>query len=210
MAHVSKLTAEKRTKLGSREARRLRARGVIPGNIYGHKQDNLAVVVPKDVLAPIVHAGHRVVDIEVDGESSKAMFREVQWDTFGVEIQHFDLVRVDPDERVTLELPVELRGIAPGTLAGGVLDTHLRSLRVDCLAIQIPDSIPVKVSHLEIGQSVHVKDLEVPEGMHIQDSPDELIVQVIKPQEAAETEEGGIGPAEPEIIGRKAAEESED
>lgn len=208
MAHDSKLVAEKRTKLGSREARRLRARGAIPGNVYGHKQENVAIAVPNDVLAPIVHAGHRVVDIELDGETSKAMFREVQWDTFGVEIHHIDLVRIDADERVKVEVPVEFRGIAPGTLAGGMLETHLRALTVDCLAFLIPDSIPVRVSHLDIGMSVHVKDLEIPEGMTIENGPEELVVQVVKPQETAEEAETGLGPAEPEVIGRKAAEES--
>jgi large subunit ribosomal protein L25 len=206
----TKLAAEKRTKFGSRECRKLRAGGLIPGNVYGHKEANVPIAVQEDALNPIVHAGHRVVDLDIGGDTFIAMFREVQWDTFGTMVQHVDLVRIDADERVEVEVPIELRGTAPGTMAGGVLDQHLRTVTVDCLAFQIPDSIKVRINMLEIGQGIHVKDLELPENMRILDAPEELVVQVIQPVEQAEPEEGAGGPAEPEVIGRKAEEPEEE
>ena len=206
----TKLKAEKRTKFGSRECRRLRNQGMIPGNIYGHKEANVAIAVHEDVLNPVVHSGHRVVDLDVGGESFKAMFREVQWNTFGTAIHHVDLVRIDADERVEVSVPIELRGTAPGTQAGGVLEQHLRTLNVECLAFQIPDSIKVRINTLEIGQGVHVKDLEVPANVKVLDPPDEMVVQVVLPVEEAEPTEAEAGPAEPEVIGRKAEEPGED
>src|SRR6185295_17684548 len=85
------------------------------------------------------------------------------------------------NETLTVEVKVELKGTAPGTLGGGVLDHNLRTLTVECLAIQIPDSIVVKISTLEIGHVVHVRDLEVPPNTKILNNPDAVVVRVAQP-----------------------------
>lgn len=204
MAIESTLTAQKRDKLGTTHSRRLRQQNIIPGNLYGHHQDALPISVPEDDLKAVIATGHRVVNLEVNGKTESAIFREVQWDTFGIKIHHFDLVRVDADERVEVEVPVELKGIAPGSLNGGVVEHHLRTLTVECLAVQIPDNIPVRINMLDIGQGIHVKDLELPEGVVVRDNPEELVVQVIQPVAAPEpTEEAAAAPTEPEVIREK-------
>lgn len=203
MAIESTLKAQKRDKLGTAHSRRLRQQNIIPGNLYGHRVDPLPISVPEDELRAVIATGHRVVNIDVSGKTESAIFREVQWDTFGIKIHHFDLVRVDADERVEVEVPVELKGIAPGTLNGGVVEHHLRTLTVECLAVQIPDNIPVRINMLDIGQGIHVKDLELPEGMVVRDNPEELVVQVIQPVEAPEAEEETAAPTEPEVIREK-------
>jgi large subunit ribosomal protein L25 len=122
-------------------------------------------------------------------------------------------LRVDPNEKLTVEVKVELKGTAPGTLGGGVLDHTLRTLTVECLAIQIPDSIVVKISTLEIGQALHVRDLEVPPNTKIINNPDAVVVRVAQPGAEIEVAAGGVGeegPAQPEIIGRKVAETEEE
>lgn len=207
----AKLVGEARTKLGTLEARRLRKRGLVPGNIYGHNQAPVAFSVVADQIMPIVKSGHKVLDIEIGGKTDKAMLREVQWDTFGVYIKHFDLLRVDPDERLTVEIPIELRGTAPGTLSGGVLEYGLRALTVQCLASQIPDHIVVKVGELQINQALHVKDIEVPENMKFLNDPEAVVVHVVQ-LHVSEIEPGAAaeGPAQPELIGRKPAEEGEE
>ena len=205
-----KLVVEKRTELGTAACRRLRKRGVVPGNVYGHGRDPLLITVSEEPLDAIVHAGHKVIDFEVDGTVEKAMFREVQWDTFGMRIQHFDLIRIVSDERVTVEILIELRGVAPGTRAGGVLE-QLRSLTVECLAFEIPDSIRVRIGDLEVGQAIHVKELPVPAGVKVLADPEQVVVMVMKPrgEEEVVPEAAEEGPKEPERIGEKLEPEEE-
>ncbi len=211
MANEPTLVTEKRTELGTAECRRLRKRGIVPGNVYGHNQDPVAISTSAESLNSIVLAGTRVVDFNLGGAVEKAMFREVQWDTFGTHIQHFDLVRIRADERVTVEVPIELRGMAPGTTAGGVLDQQLRSLTVECLAFEIPDSIAVRIGALEVGQAIHVSDVELPADINLHNPPEAVVVQVVQAaEEELEEAEAVEVSVEPEVIGRKAGPESED
>lgn len=207
MSHEGNLVVEPRTQLGSRHSQKLRAAGRIPACVYGHNEPTVSVSVSEEIVTALVHAGTRVVNVEYDGKSSKALVREVQWDTLGLKIQHVDLLRVDPNQRLTLEVHVELKGTAPGVLSGGVLDHEMRSLTVECLAIAIPDSIVIKIGHLEIDGVIHVRDVEAPPDTKILNLPDLVVVQVKKKVE----EELLLAPAvegaeQPELI-RKPKEE---
>ena len=150
----------------------------MPGVVYGHQIDPLAIEVAWDSLAPVLKAGTRVVDLDVEGKVEKAMFRDIQWDTFGVEVNHIDFLRIDPNDRVEVEVPIVLKGTAPGTLAGGILDFHLHSVTIECLAIQIPDNIPVKIGDLQIEQAIHVRELELPANTIVKNDPETVVVQV--------------------------------
>lgn len=207
MSHEGNLVAEPRTKLGSRQSQKLRAAGRIPASVYGHNEPTVSVSVSEEALSNLVHSGTRVVDVELAGKTSKALVREVQWDTLGLKIQHVDLLRVDPNQRLTLEVHVELKGTAPGVLSGGVLDHEMRTLTVECPAIAIPDSIIVKIGHMEIDSVIHVRDIEAPPNTKILNLPDLVVVQVKKKVE----EELLLAPAvegaeQPELI-RKPKEE---
>ena len=208
----AKLVGEVRTKLGTLAAKKLRKGGRVPANIYGHNQPPVAFSVPEDGLLPLVKSGVKVVDVELEGKTDKAVLLEVQWDTFGTYIKHFDLLRVDPDEKLTVEVPLEIRGIAPGTLSGGVLEFGLRHLTIQCLAIQIPDHIAVKVGDLQLNQAIHVRDIEPPPNTVFMDNPDTVVVRVVQlhVSEAELAPEGMEGATQPELIGRKPAEEEEE
>jgi len=201
MSQSAKLVVEPRKETGSAACRRLRNRGLVPGNIYGHNAEPTPCVVHEDLLRPILKSGAHVVDVDLSGKVDQAVIREVQWDVFGKEICHVDLLRVDPNERVNITVPIELRGTAPGVLAGGILEQPLHQLTIDCLAYQIPDSIQLRITALQLGQAIHVRDLELPEGSHAHAQPDAIVVHVVKLQEQATTTEAG--PAEPEVIGKK-------
>lgn len=205
MSKEVKLVAEPRTEQGSAACRRLRWEGLVPGNVYGHAAETTSVKVARDVITAIVKGGSKVVDLEVSGKQDKALIREVQWDAFGEHITHFDLMRVDPNERVTLHVPIVLKGTAPGALSGGVLEQPLHSVTLDCLAYLIPDTITVRIGSLGMGQAIHVKDLEMPESAHCQTPADAIVVHVVevKTKEILPTEAGG---AEPEVIGKKPAD----
>lgn len=212
MAVTGKLAVKRRTQHGSRECRRLRDQGLIPGNIYGHKQETIPLSVPAAEVVHLIRAGTRVLDIDLDGDVEKVLFREVQWDYLGKDVLHVDLLRVDPNEKLTVEVKVELKGTAPGAIGGGVLDHTLRTLTVECLAIQIPDSIVVKISSLEIGHALHVRELEIPPNTRILNNPDAVVVRVAQPGaevDLAAAAVGEEGAAQPEVIGRKPAEDEE-
>ena len=212
MAIEMKLAAAKRTQRGSTACRRMRCEGRIPGVVYGHQQDPIPFEVTWDSLAPVLKAGTRVVDLDVDGHVEKAMFRDIQWDTFGVAVRHIDLLRIDPNERVEVQVPVVLKGIAAGVLSGGILDHHLHNVTLECLAIQIPDGIPVKIAELQIGQAIHVSELELPANTVVKNDPETVVVQVKQAIETEEPSAEGVeaGPAEPEIVGRKVKETEEE
>ena len=205
MSKEVKLVVEPRTEMGSANCRRLRKRGLVPGNVYGHNAAAMAVVVSAGVLNPVIKSGSRVVDLEVAGKHDKAVIRDVTWDVFGRYIEHFDLLRVDPNERVTITVPIVLKGTAPGVVGGGLLDQPMHSLVIDCLAYQIPDSIQVRVGALQMGEMIHVRDLALPEGCHPHAQPDAIVVHVVKLQ-IKEAESAVPGVAEPEVVGKKATD----
>lgn len=213
MATITKLSASRREKTGTAASRHLRSQGLVPANVYGHGQETVSVTVKAEDVRPIVASGAHIVDLDLEGKSETTLIRDVQWDTFSTYIRHVDLMRVDANERVRLTVPVQLKGTAAGVVAGGILEQPLHALHIECPAIQIPDFIPIKVTSLEIGQSVHVKELtDVPEGVKILDAADAVIVHVVKPgaAEAAADEEGEPGPAEPELIKREKKDEDDD
>src|SRR5262245_54624861 len=131
------LAVENRMELGSLAARRLRRAGRVPGNMYGHGQAPVAVVANEDDITSIVAHKVRIINVTLDGKTDKCMLHEVQWDTFGKYLKHFDVLRIDPNERVDVEVSVELRGNAPGMMRGGVMEHGLRHLTVRCLAYQV-------------------------------------------------------------------------
>ncbi len=202
MSNEAKLVVEPRTEMGSAACRRLRKRGLVPGNVYGHNADPIAVVVASDVLGLFLKTGSRVVDLEVSGKQDKAVIREVKWEVFGRYVEHFDLLRVDPNERVTVTVPIVLKGSAPGAVGGGMVEQPLHSLVIDCLAYQIPDSIVVRIGSLAMGQMIQVRDLPLPDGSHAHAAADAIVVHIVKAREEAETA-ATPGASEPEVVGKK-------
>jgi large subunit ribosomal protein L25 len=213
MAESIELSAEPRKESGTRHARKLRKEGLVPAVVYGHGEATESLAISKDAFGKAIRHGARVVDLKQSAGVQKAVIREVQWDALGQDILHVDFARVAADERITLDVRVELRGIAPGIAAGGVVVQPIHNLSVECLVISVPESIRVNVGELMIGQSIHVKDLVLPEGLVVKNDPEAIIVQVI--QQAAEEPAAAVPGAaaelaEPEVITKKKAEEGEE
>ena len=210
MAETMVLEAQPRTKHGSRHAEKLRKQGQVPAVLYGHKEATISLALDSDGLTKAIRKGARVLDLKTDGGTQKALISEIQWDHLGVELVHVDFKRVDVNERIHVSVPVELRGIAPGVTGGGVLEQPMHALHVECLAISIPQSIRVNIGELQIGGAIHVSELHLPEGVTALDDPESVVVTVKQPlvEEAAPAAPAAAeGAAEPEVIGRKAAEE---
>jgi large subunit ribosomal protein L25 len=210
MSKTEVLKISKREGRGSQLASRLRKQGLVPGIIYGHKKANEQVsLVHEDLLTALRHNA-RVVDLQTDHGLQKAQIAELQWDHLGKDVLHVDFKRVSADERITVQVRVELRGTAPGIAAGGVLEQPLHAITIECLAIAVPDSIRVNVGELQLDGAVHVSDLVLPPDVKALDEPDAVVVHVVAPM--AEPEPGEeTGAVEPEVIGRqKEAEEEEE
>jgi large subunit ribosomal protein L25 len=210
MAESVLLVSQPRSTRGTHEARRMRKKGMIPGVLYGHKEQTVSVMLPRDELYRVIRHGIRVVDLQAGGKTETALIRDVQWDHLGLDILHVDFARVAADERIKIEVRIELRGTAPGVTAGGVLDQPIHSLDIECLAIAVPESIRVPIGELQIGQAVHVKELKLPDGVTTAVDPEAIVVQVAAPKVEVEAPAAPVAEqAEPEIIGRKEKPEEE-
>ena len=155
------------------------------------------------VAAPVIEAdGGKLVELKGD-VSDSVIIRELQWDAFGSEVLHVDFMRVDADERLTVEVSVELRGEAPGTREGGVVQHVLHVVKIEAPVASIPDRMHVNINSLQLDQVLTVADIEdMPSDAKLLTEADRAIVQCVVP--AAETEEEAEGEtAEPEVIGRK-------
>ncbi|MCC7418681.1 MAG: 50S ribosomal protein L25 [Planctomycetaceae bacterium] len=209
MADEAKLIAVKRAENGTAACRRLRQRGLIPGNVYGHKQAAVPITVPAEGLSAALATGHRLIHLDVDGTPDTVMIRELQWDAFGREMHHVDLLRIDPNEKITLDVPLETRGQAPGTLTGGHLEQPVRTVSVECLVAKIPDKIFVRIGNLQIGGSIYARDLELPDGVKLLTPGDLLILHVVQTKAPLPEELAAAAGAEPELI-RKPTEKGEE
>ncbi len=212
MANATKIEAQKRTGKGSRAAARLRQEGLVPTNLYGHGQESTPLSVSQDVVRPLVYSGHKLVEIHCDGKVETALVREVQWDAFSKTITHVDFMRIDVNERVHTVVPVQLRGTAPGVLLGGILEQPVHSLHIEASAADVPDSIVIKIDQLQLGQSIHVRDLtDLPEGVTIKGAADQVIVHVVSPRaEDAKAVDVNAAPTQPEVVGKKKKDEEGD
>lgn len=212
MAEFVLLKSQPRSAFGTRAASKLRREGLVPAVLYGHKEANLALVLPAADVEAAVRRGARVVDLEVDGKTEKARFRELQWDHLGKEVLHADFMRVSADERVVVAVRVELRGVSPGIGEGGVVDQPIHNLNVECPVLAIPEVIRVNIDQLHLGQSIHVRELTLPPNVVAKVDPESIVV-IVKAQkveaEAAPVAAAGEA-AEPEVIGKKPGEAEEE
>jgi large subunit ribosomal protein L25 len=210
---IVKLKTQPRPALGKRAALKVRRQGLIPAIIYGHKQDPVPVALAQDVLDSALRHHARLVELETSKGTETALIKEIQHDHLGKAVLHVDFERVDRDEKIIIQVPLELKGTAPGA-SSGVLDQPLHELKVECLAAQVPESIKVNISALQLGQVIHVKDVPLPPGVRVLTDPEAIVIQVKAHVVMAEPAPGAApaeGAAEPEIVGRRVkAEEPEE
>jgi len=213
MAKQVKLKAEPRTNVGRSAVRKLRARGLIPAVIYGGKNEPQALqVAAREINNMMSHAsGENVlVELEIAGEDSSrtALVQEVQHSPVGGDIRHVDFHAISMDQMIQAEVPLESTGTAVGVKTfGGLLEQSLRALAIECLPADLPDRITVDVSQLNIGDSIHVRDIQLPSGVTAKVQPDLTAFSVVAP---VVEEEPVVAEAEaaagPEVITEKKEE----
>ncbi|WP_422927339.1 50S ribosomal protein L25 [Singulisphaera sp. PoT] len=186
---------------GSRVSRRLRAKGQIPAVIYGHKQPVVTISVPRDTVWDMIKKSTHLAELSFEGGTSETVIvRDIQWDHLGKEIIHLDFARVSAEESVETEVRLDIRGTAPGVSEGGILEQPVHAISVTCRANAIPDSIRIDVSNLHLNQSIHVKELVLPEGVKANADADLVLVHVVTPGAEAPAAGEGETATQPEVI----------
>ena len=206
MADVA-LDVEIRSSKGKGAARKLRAAGRIPGTCYGSGRAPVSVSLDPRSLERLIKSSatgiNTLIDLRVSGggdyHGRVVLIKELQRDPVSARALHADFYAVDLEQAIEVSVPIHVTGTAPGVTNGGILDHALRELRLECLPRAIPDQILVDVSHLEIGMSVHVRDLVLPEGVKLMSNPDLSVISVVTPA-ALEEEAAAAAPAEGEAV----------
>lgn len=213
MAENAILKATLRDEQGKSAARRMRGEGRIPAVIYGHGEETLSLSLDAhefEMLLKRHSLDTTLIELSIEGGKKagkvKALATEVQSHPYRPQILHVDFHQIHAGEKVTVEVPIRLVGTAAGVRAGGVLQHVLHELELECAVEVIPDTIEVDVSELEVGDSVHVADLSLPEGVEVLIDADRTVCTVAAPTvlEAPEPEEAVA--EEPELVGEEAEE----
>jgi large subunit ribosomal protein L25 len=186
-----RLEVKEREQSGSRDARRLRKAGMIPGVLYGQGHKPHAICVPERELRRVLtgSAGlHAILDVVLEGQKSthSSILKDYQVDPIRGKIDHFDLHEVRLDQTIQTSVVVELVGESVGAKAGGVLSQVTREVRVEALPLEVPE---LDVTAMEIGDSLRLSDLRAPEGVTLLDDPESVLATVTVPTKVEEPEE---------------------
>lgn len=204
------LKSHVREELGRGAAKRLRREGLLPVNVYGHKEANRHLAVEYRAFEKFIGEGHRMLTLDIGGENEHGVVKEIQYDHLGTRMIHVDIARVDTQETITLSVPVETVGVSKGQAAGGTLDISLKEVHVIGPAASIPERIEIPIAALELGDAIRIRDLEPPPRCRF-DHEDDAVVLAVHEKKGAVEEAPAEAPAaeEPEVISRK-KEESEE
>lgn len=206
MAQLEVLEVKVRDTFGKRRVRRLRATGMVPANLYGHKQETVNLMIDEATMKMILRRGHQIVKL-TGASSDEALIKEVQWNVWGNEILHVDFTRINANETVKATVPVVLKGDAAGLREGGVIETLIHEVEVECSAFNMPENIVISVTNLGLGQQITAADLKLPEGVTTDLAADTVMVVCVTKQEEVDMTSAVVDGAEPEVIARKKADE---
>ena len=210
--------AKERKTINKRSRNILRNEGRVPGVLYGSRLEPIPIDVTRAVIHPLVFtAKTHLLSLKLDGhEEYDCIIKDVQFDPVSDEVVHFDLIGLTLDEKIQLEVPIQLLGSAVGVKEGGLLQESMHKLNVECLPKNIPQSLEIDVTELNIGDTIHVADLNF-EHITIINPEDTIVVSVVLPkiekeaepdeeEEEFAEEEGAV---EPEVIGKGKESEEE-
>jgi large subunit ribosomal protein L25 len=211
------LTVQARESLGSRNTRRLRKQGFVPGVLYGSGEPVAISIEERELRRALTGAAglHSILDVQIDGKGSShaSILKDYQVDKVRGYLVHVDLQEVRLDQTIIASVSVHLIGgeDAPGVREGGVLSQPLREIQVEALPLEIPEHIDLDVSHMATGDTLRISDITVPDGVTLLDDPETVIATVTAPtreivEEVAEGEELAEGEEGAEAAEGEAAE----
>ena len=200
----NEIAVQDRKEFGKCASRRSRKSGMIPAVIYSKGKEAKAIMVDADAWK--VLAGHHVQMVTLVDVANKtaALVKEVQFNHLKNYVQHIDFLEVDLNADVTALVPVHAHGDCLGVSRGGILEFELHEIEVVCHPDHLPEFIAAEVTSLDVGDSLHVKDLAMPEGVRTDLDPEAVVAHVVRPKEEAEAPAEAA--AEPEAIKEKKPE----
>ncbi|MDD5434569.1 MAG: 50S ribosomal protein L25 [Nitrospira sp.] len=216
------LNANMREESGKGVARSLRRSGRIPAVLYSKGESTPIILDPFKIqkMIRLGHAESTLIDLKIENAAEAsdriAILRDYQTDPLTGLVIHADLFEVSMDEKIRVTVPVELTGETPVGVKrdGGLLQLILREIELECLPLVIPDNISVDASRLTVGESIHIRDIQVGEGVKIVLDPDQVVLTIASPvsQEKLDqlltTPAPGEATKEPELL-KKPAKEGE-
>jgi large subunit ribosomal protein L25 len=212
------LHAALRQEKGKSPVRRLRRQGQIPCVLYGVDKGSVALMVEKNELEKLLSESHAVIRLKIDDEEERSVVKEIQYHPLKGDIIHLDLQRVKAGQEIHLTVPIKFIGSAPGVKSGGVFQTIRNELDISTLPKYIPNEIEIDISHMELWDTIHIKDLKL-EHIKIHHEPDSSICSIVLPKVVEEPvaaeeelEEGLIEEEEekePEVITARSKDEEE-
>jgi large subunit ribosomal protein L25 len=215
MAEAIELNATSRTVIG-KSSRRLAVTGGLPAVVYGAAIDAQPIEVDRHTIELLITheaLASSLIKLTIDEDKPvNVIVKEIVRDPVKGTLQHVDFWAIKMTQQITTTVPIHFTGESPGVKAGGVLTHNMRELSVEALPTHLPEFLEADISDLEVGDSVHVGQIVVPEGVTLHAPAEEIVASVLAPK-AAEVEEVVEGEeaaeAEPEVIGEKSAESEE-
>ena len=178
---------EQRSEFGRRAAKNLRRNGFVPVNFYSGGEEAQSYVMTETHLREAMHSGEQIFNITIDGEQRRAMVKDVQWHPVTDKILHMDFLGVRLRDIIEIPVAVISVGIANGVKEGGVLQQPIHEVVVRCKGEDVPDSIEVDVTELNIGDGIHASDIQSDE-YEVLLAEDITIISVVIPQKMEEPE----------------------
>ena len=183
----------------------------LAGVVYGAAHKSQAVEVERhDFEQVLSHEGNiasKLIDLTIDGgKTVHVIVKSLQRDVMKGTVMHVDFWAVNMRQKVTTTVPVHFEGDAPGTKTGGVFMHNVQHINVEALPDELPEFLLADISALEVGDSIHVRDLVVPKGVTVLDDADEIVASVVPPAKEEEVEVAEEA-AQPEVIGETPEEE---
>jgi len=219
MAEQLIMKARLREETGKNEMRRLRKRGLLPGIIFGRSGETFPISFETSELEKILHTDsgfNTIFGIDVDGLEMKTptrvLIKEYQLDPVTHNFLHVSFYRIHMDRLVEVNVPILTEGVAPGVKDhGGTIDYIMREVLVECFPGDIPESIVIDISTMQIGEHVRIGELKVPDGVKLLDDPESVVIHLVPPrkveEEVVEAEEVELAAGEEAVEEEAAGEE---
>ena len=183
MESFFKLNLEPRIKTGNAAARELRRNGKIPVNYYYGGEENKNMSIDKKILHKAVQSGQHVFEMELDGNTIYVTVKEAQYHPVTEEIIHLDLLRVRRDVKMKFSIPLNLVGDSVGAIEGGIVSQSANAIDIECFPTDVPDSIDVDITNLELNGTVFANDIVLPDDTELL-SPEDTTIAVCAPPKA--------------------------
>ena len=213
------VAADKRNESGKGSARSLRRAGILPAVVYS-EGNCIPIQINTKIMTKLLTSGaaeHSLITVQINEGGSKktsehpVLVKDYQLDPVSDELLHVDFMEVSLKDRLTVTVALSVAKKPVGVKMGGIMQLRLREIEIECLPTNIPDTIEIDAEHVEIGGSMHVSDITLPEGVEFVTDQSEVILTVTAPvvEEEKVEEEAVEDGAEPELVGGKGKEEEE-